>query len=332
MPKVLLVEDNEMNLDMLSRRLRRRGYEVLAARDGAEGVETAQKELPDLILMDISLPVMDGYEATRILKASSTTGHIPILGLSAHAMTGDAQKALQAGCDDYDTKPVQLKRLLGKMEDLLEKREPTGRDPAPESAGLAGPPPSGPTPAPRSHPPDSPVGANALEQPVVPPASPVSAANGVPEGPPAISRPAATTRPSSASPSARPLSRGRILVAGGGVGQFQTISELLGQLGYTAEHSRDDASTLGRAERQGLEAILLDHRTTGIQADRLIPELRSRPRTKSIPIIVVTSTDEISSAFRCIRLGAEAYLPFPFSLDLLAMRLRIILEKRDRTV
>lgn len=119
MPKILLVEDNEMNRDMLSRRLLRKGYEVVLALDGQSGVEMTQTEAPDLVLMDMSLPVLDGWEATRRLKANSATQHIPIIALTAHAMSSDRDKALEAGCDDYDTKPIELPRLLGKIEALL---------------------------------------------------------------------------------------------------------------------------------------------------------------------------------------------------------------------
>ncbi len=119
MPKILLVEDNEMNRDMLSRRLTRRGIEVLIAADGAEGIAMATAEQPDLILMDMSLPVLDGWEATRLLKAAADTQSIPVIALTAHAMTGDQQKCLAAGCDDYDTKPVEFVRLMGKIQALL---------------------------------------------------------------------------------------------------------------------------------------------------------------------------------------------------------------------
>ena len=125
MPRVLLVEDNEMNRDMLSRRLARRDYEVLVAVDGREGVVMAGSEAPDLILMDMSLPVMDGWEATRQLKASPETKAIPIIALTAHAMSGDREKAIEAGCDDYDTKPIELPRLLAKMEALLGEKKAT---------------------------------------------------------------------------------------------------------------------------------------------------------------------------------------------------------------
>lgn len=119
MAKILLVEDNEMNRDMLSRRLLRRGYEVVIAVDGEQGVSMAQSDAPDIILMDISLPRIDGYEATRQIKADGATANIPIIALTAHAMAGDRGKALEAGCNDYDTKPVEFKRLLGKIEELL---------------------------------------------------------------------------------------------------------------------------------------------------------------------------------------------------------------------
>jgi CheY-like chemotaxis protein len=117
--KILLVEDNEMNRDMLSRRLQRKGYDVVMATDGAAGVEMARSESPDLILMDMSLPVVDGWEATRQIKAEESTRSIPVIALTAHAMAGDREKALEAGCDDYDTKPIELPRLLGKIEALL---------------------------------------------------------------------------------------------------------------------------------------------------------------------------------------------------------------------
>lgn len=119
MAKILLVEDNELNRDMLSRRLIRRGYEVVMAEDGAAGLEAARTERPDLILMDMSLPVMDGWEATRQLKASEDLRAIPVIALTAHAMAGDEEKAFSAGCDAYETKPVELPRLLAKIESLL---------------------------------------------------------------------------------------------------------------------------------------------------------------------------------------------------------------------
>jgi CheY-like chemotaxis protein len=121
MPRILLVEDNEMNRDMLSRRLQRRGYQVSIATDGQQGVAMAQSESPDLILMDMSLPVMDGWEATRTLKSSPDTKDVPIIALTAHAMSTDREKAIEAGCDDYDTKPIELTRLLAKMEVLINR-------------------------------------------------------------------------------------------------------------------------------------------------------------------------------------------------------------------
>jgi len=117
--KILLVEDNEMNRDMLSRRLSRRGYEVLVAVDGEQGRQLAQAKLPDLILMDMSLPIIDGWEVTRQLKTADETKTIPIIALTAHAMAGDREKALSVGCDDYDTKPVEFPRLMGKIKALL---------------------------------------------------------------------------------------------------------------------------------------------------------------------------------------------------------------------
>jgi len=123
MTKILLVEDNEMNRDMLSRRLIRSGYEVVLAVDGEQGVALAASGRPDLVLMDMSLPVLDGWEATRRLKADPATREIPVIALTAHAMAGDEKKAREAGCDDFDTKPVEFARLLSKVEGLLQKRK-----------------------------------------------------------------------------------------------------------------------------------------------------------------------------------------------------------------
>ncbi len=124
MPKILLVEDNEMNRDMLSRRLIRRGYEVVIATDGQQGVDLATSAAPDLILMDMSLPVIDGWEATRRIKAAEGTKKIPVIALTAHAMAGDREQALAAGCDDYDTKPIDLERLLPKIQRFLPPAPP----------------------------------------------------------------------------------------------------------------------------------------------------------------------------------------------------------------
>jgi CheY-like chemotaxis protein len=123
MAKILLVEDNEMNRDMLSRRLVRSGYEVVMAVEGEEGVTLAKSGAPDLVLMDMSLPVLDGWEATRRLKSDPATRDIPVIALTAHAMSGDREKAREAGCDDFDTKPVEYARLISKIEGLLQKRK-----------------------------------------------------------------------------------------------------------------------------------------------------------------------------------------------------------------
>ncbi len=125
MSKILLVEDNEMNRDMLSRRLGRRGHQVVIAVDGEQGVEMARSIAPDLILMDMDLPVLDGWEATRQLKAAPETQAIPIIALTAHAMMGDREKAIDAGCDDYDTKPIEFSRLIEKIEAALGKEAAT---------------------------------------------------------------------------------------------------------------------------------------------------------------------------------------------------------------
>lgn len=121
MAKLLIVEDNEMNRDMLSRRLKRKGFEIEVAVDGQQGVEMATTSMPDLVLMDMSLPIKDGWTATRELKANDATSSLKIIALTAHAMDGDRKKAMEAGCDEYDTKPIDLKRLLGKIQAMLDQ-------------------------------------------------------------------------------------------------------------------------------------------------------------------------------------------------------------------
>ena len=123
---ILVVEDNDLTRELLARRLKRKGFDVVHAADGIEGVRLARESHPDLILMDMSLPGMDGWQATRVLKSDAATVHLPVIALTAHAMAGDFEKAIEAGCDDYDTKPVDVPRLLGKIERLLALREPRG--------------------------------------------------------------------------------------------------------------------------------------------------------------------------------------------------------------
>lgn len=125
MTKILLVEDNDMNRDMLTRRMRRRGYEMITASDGAQAIEMAKNDMPDLILMDMSLPVINGWEATRQIKAEPKTQSIPVIALTAHAMEGDRERSLAAGCDDYDTKPINFSQLLHKINTLLTKQNVT---------------------------------------------------------------------------------------------------------------------------------------------------------------------------------------------------------------
>ena len=152
MTTILIVEDNELNRDMLSRRLRTRGYDVLLAVDGEDGIDVARTSAPDLILMDMSLPVVDGWEATRRLKATPALKHIPVIALTAHAMSSDREKALEAGCAEYDTKPIELPRLLGKMEALLGGAPAAAPSPTSTPWPADGPGPRRPGPVPRAGP------------------------------------------------------------------------------------------------------------------------------------------------------------------------------------
>lgn len=303
MSKLLLVEDNEMNLDMLSRRLKRRGFEVITATDGAEGVECAQAQLPDLILMDMSLPVMDGYEATRVLKDSPQTRHIPILGLSAHAMSGDADKALKAGCDDYDTKPVELRRLLDKIEALLQgpPTEPFPVVPGPKTERTPQRTlPSTPPGAPSRHPTSLPtIDTRRLPQ---------SPAETVP-----LPRKAETAV------------RGHALLVMPDVPPRRRLGEQLQELGYTFESANPEegeAGVLRSVAHRTFHALFFDHRSPGLNAERLVRTLRLEAISRDLPILLVGSVDGLESAFQLIRLGANFFLPLPVSNHLLETRLK----------
>ncbi len=303
MSKLLLVEDNEMNLDMLSRRLKRRGFEVITATDGAEGVECAQAHLPDLILMDMSLPVMDGYEATRVLKDSSRTRHIPILGLSAHAMSGDADKALQAGCDDYDTKPVELRRLIDKIKILLQgpptEPFPVVPKPPPERSfqgALPAPPPG----APKPH--------RATLATVDPKPWPRSPAETVP-----LPRTAETAV------------QGHALLVMRDAPPRRRLGQQLQELGYTFESANPaegEAGVLRSVAHRTFHALFLDHHSPGLNAEHLVQTLRLDAGSRDLPILLVGTVDGLESAFQLIKLGANFFLPLPVSNHLLETRLK----------
>lgn len=301
MARILLVEDNEMNRDMLQRRLARRGHEISVAVDGAESVEKAKAELPDLILMDISLPVMDGYEATRILKANSSTRGIPILGLSAHAMSGDAEKALQAGCDDYDTKPVDLRRLLRKVEDLLRRKAESA---AGASSGASASPTASASPAPARVP-------------------EVAAAPGAPS----IQTSAQTGGPTSAPTSGQTsglepgMHRDIAWVAVHDAELCAGIERQLGEIGYAAHRAVDGNEILAAVARGDLHALLVDHRSPECEAETLIRQARTLGDPQ-LRILVVSTVDALQGAFRCLEAGADFFLPVPFTNHLLHTRLR----------
>ncbi|BDM81744.1 response regulator [Acaryochloris marina] len=322
MPKILLVEDNELNRDMLGRRLKRRGYDVVIAVDGGEGVTKALTEQPDLILMDMSLPVMNGWEATRTLKAGDQTATIPIIALTAHAMVGDREEALAAGCDDYDTKPVDLKRLLQKIETLLQKtQEPSAPSQPLEAVAKA-------TPAPNAvATPDIPRS----EQLVTATARTASADQQEVSG--ATPLVAATPRPSSPPPtSALEPTTPTLLVVDDVEANRDMLSRRLQRKGYEVALADSGEAALELMATTDIALVLLDIMMPGIGGIETLKRIRQIYSQEELPVIMATAKDASENVVEALELGANDYITKPIDLPVALARIQSHLKTREASV
>ncbi|NJM65443.1 MAG: response regulator [Acaryochloris sp. RU_4_1] len=309
MPKILLVEDNELNRDMLGRRLHRRGYEVVIAVDGAEGVSKATSEQPDLILMDMSLPVMNGWQATQNLKAGVQTASIPIIALTAHAMVGDQEKALAAGCDDYDTKPVDLKRLLQKIEKQLQAAQTRSTVPTGSSVAI----------------PTASSVVMVLEQPV---ASPVTAsleplaAIALEHEPPGTQANQVFT-PFNVSP--------KLLVVDDNEANRDMLSRRLERKGFEVLLADSGESALAVLATTDVSLVLLDIMMPGIGGIETLRRIRQMYSQAQLPVIMATAKDTSEDIVEALELGANDYITKPIDLPVALARIQTHLKTLEDT-
>lgn len=315
MPKILLVEDNELNRDMLGRRLKRRGYDVVIAVDGGEGVTKALTEQPDLILMDMSLPVMNGWEATKTLKAGEQTAAIPIIALTAHAMVGDREEALSAGCDDYDTKPVDLKRLLQKIETLLQGTPEQSPRPAAESVAQA-------TPA-------------AVVTPAAPPSEQLvtAAARTSPsEVHQEVREVASTPSPLPSSPPPKSVSEPtthKLLVVDDVEANRDMLSRRLQRKGYEVALADSGEAALELIATTEITLVLLDIMMPGIGGIETLKRIRQTYSQEELPVIMATAKDASENVVEALELGANDYITKPIDLPIALARIQSHLKTRD---
>ncbi len=348
MTKILIVEDNEMNRDMLSRRLVKRGYEIVLAFDGAAGVEMAQREKPDLILMDLGLPVMDGWAATRYLKQDPNTRGIPVIALTAHAMAGDQRKALEAGCDDYDTKPVDIKRLIPKIEELLLKFSPATEDPSPAAqpveeaedqptravAAVQAPfEPFTSFPPPLDPPPSHPEAGDPV--PVASPQWDLSPLDSAPRPRtradsliptrPQLDPPRRPLAPIAAMPSATdtltPDAFSLLLVDDNPENRDMLSRRLLRQ-GYRVTLAEDGYHALSQMQRTPFDLVLLDVMMPGLNGFEVLAEIRKTYSPSQVSVVMVTAKGESQDVVQALQLGANDYITKPVDFPVALARIQ----------
>jgi len=310
MAKILLVEDNEQNRDMLCRRLQRKGHTVVTAGDGERAVHLAQSESPDLVLMDLNLPVLDGWQATRRIKDGAATGGIPVIALTAHAMSGDRQKALGAGCDDYDTKPVEFPRLMGKIDKLLQGKA------VELNAAVAMP-------------------ATEIARPVPPLPS---AGEGRGEGEASEVPPrSAATRALASPPHPNPLAKGertpgagRILVVDDTPANRDMLSRRLERHGFDVQTAEDGESALRLMSHANppFDLVLLDVMMPGLNGLDVLRAVRGRWDATELPVIMATAKDASQDVVEALELGANDYVTKPLDFPVVMARVRTQLSLR----
>jgi sigma-B regulation protein RsbU (phosphoserine phosphatase) len=305
MAKILLVEDNEQNRDMLSRRLQRNGHTVVTAADGERAVEMATAEAPDLVLMDLNLPVLDGWQATRRIKDAEATRRIPVIALTAHAMSGDRQKALGAGCDDYDTKPVELPRLLGKIQKLLDGKAAAALKVEVATPAVGSPAPTLPLP---------------------------SAGEGRGEGGPAeVHSQSNAGRRTGLPPHPDPLPRtgegaktARILVVDDTPANRDMLSRRLERQGFEVQTAEDGEAALRLMSRAAppFDLVLLDVMMPGLNGLDVLKAVRGRWDATELPVIMATARDASHDVVEALELGANDYVTKPLDFPVVMARVR----------
>jgi len=348
MTSILLVEDNEMNRDMISRRLIKRGFAVSMAVDGEQGIEKARNEKPDLILMDLSLPKIDGWEAARRLKAGSDTRAIPIIALTAHAMSGDREKALEAGCNEYDTKPVDFTRLMGKINGLLALTAAAGSPtPAPKEENLqdeatpSAPSPIPPTAAGPTSP--APAADPAEKAPSIPVSSPDQAAEEVlavslakamvAEAKPAREAKAESTEigtsPAPLAQLASPTLARHLLIVDDNENNRDLLSRRFEKQGYLTETAASGEDALELIAHKRFDAVLLDIMMPGLDGVEVLRQIRKKWSLVELPVIMVTAKSEREDLVNALEAGANDYVPKPVDFLIALARIRTQLQLKD---
>ena len=328
MPRLLLVEDEQVNRDLFRRRLERKGYAVVPAEDGLSAVALTKSEKPDLVLMDLGLPDIDGWEATRRIKADPATADIPVVVLSAHATTEAREKAFAAGCEEFETKPVNWEALFKKIEDVLAKAAerakakaaaatPAREDEIDFSGSPAGPDPGALTDVIRK--PRAP-GTPDASTVVLPPGSGV-----VPL--PAGKHPAAPAQKEEEKELCAVQPK-RILVVEDNDANRVMLCRRLNKHGYATTEAADGRQALDAVLRQRFDLVLCDIMMPGVDGYEVLREMKSDPDLQPIPVIMISAVDEMASVVRCIEMGAEDYLQKPYDPVLLHARINACLDKR----
>lgn len=325
MPRLLLVEDEQVNRELFRRRLERKGYAVIPAESGISAVALAVTEKPDLILMDLGLPDIDGWEATRRLKKNPTTAKIPVLALSAHATTVARENALAAGCEDFETKPVDWDALFKKIEGALERAQVRTKErvplppppPADDEVDFGGPPVVDPA-----------AGTEIRRAPKVPLATALT------DESPTLTLPAPEApRPEPAKPAdgAKEVCAvvpKRILVVEDNDANRVMLCRRLNGRGYATVEAADGRQALDALARQRFDLVLCDIMMPGVDGYAVLKEMKADPDLALTPIVMISAVDEMASVVRCIEMGAEDYLQKPYEPVLLFARVNACLDKR----
>jgi two-component system cell cycle response regulator len=310
MPRLLLVEDEQVNRDLFRRRLERKGYTVVPAESGLQAVALTKSEKPDLVLMDLGLPDIDGWEATRRIKADATTAEIPVIVLSAHATTEARQKAFAAGCEEFETKPVNWEAVFKKIEESLKKAEERAK-------AKAAPPPPPPVAAAPEDDDEIDFGGSPADGP-----DPAAATGVLQSG---------KNKASAAKDTEKELCAvhpKRILVAEDNDANRVMLCRRLNKHGYATTEAADGRQALDAVAKQRFDLVLCDIMMPGVDGYEVLKEMKADPDLQVIPIIMISALDEMASIVRCIEMGAEDYLQKPYDPVLLHARINACLDKR----